>query len=122
MAAKFRASPELAAAFASHHAADGSADGDALLAYRVCIVDETFALLQTTTFSEPAQFAPSTLVGDEGGACYMLVQQPSRKQWTIVSYVPDTSRVKDRMLYASGCARSTGARAPCLCAVLRGRV
>lgn len=100
MAARFTAAPELGQAFASHSYAEGTP----LIAYRVGIVDEVFTVLEKTTFAEPAGFAPTTFVGDAGGACYLLVQQPSRKLWTIVSYVPETSRVKDRMLYASGCA------------------
>lgn len=101
MAARFKAAPELLQAFAGH---DPAEDGP-LVAYRVSIASEAFTIVEKATFSEPAGFAAASFVGNSGGACYLLVQQPSRKLWTIVSYVPETSRVKDRMLYASGCAR-----------------
>mmetsp|Transcript_4450 Transcript_4450/g.11386 ORF Transcript_4450/g.11386 Transcript_4450/m.11386 type:complete len:385 (+) Transcript_4450:44-1198(+) len=96
MAARFKVDAGLTEAFR------GVTDGGPLVAYRVGIVDETFALLGTSLFEEPSAFEPAAFVGDAGCACYLLVQQPSRKQWTIVSYVPDAARIKDRMLYASG--------------------
>lgn len=101
MAARFKAAPELLQAFAGHDPAEDAP----LVAYRVSIASEAFTIVEKATFSEPVGFAAASFVGDSGGACYLLVQQPSRKLWTIVSYVPETSRVKDRMLYASGCAR-----------------
>jgi hypothetical protein len=92
MASRFKVVASLAEAFAARCVADGGP----LVAYRVGIVDETFALLDESSFEEPSAFDPASFIGDPGCACYLLVQQPSRKQWTIVSYVPDGGRIKDR--------------------------
>mmetsp|Transcript_4207 Transcript_4207/g.10840 ORF Transcript_4207/g.10840 Transcript_4207/m.10840 type:complete len:390 (+) Transcript_4207:45-1214(+) len=96
-AARFRASKPLLDAFASHVEDDGE-----LAAYCVTIVDEAYTVAKSARFSEPNDLDPKALLSDEGAACFLLVQQPSRKQWCMVSFIPESCRVRDRMLYASG--------------------
>lgn len=109
-AARFRASKELLDAFASQ-----GEDAAELAAYCVTIADETYKLTKSARFSEPSEMSATALLSDEGAACFLLVQQPSRKQWSLVSYIPESCRVRDRMLYASGCVRRARA-----CAAARG--
>lgn len=37
----------------------------------------------------------------EGGPCYVVVRTGSDKEWCVITFVPETTKVKDKMVYAS---------------------
>lgn len=95
---RFKASSELSSAFAT-----GAADG-ALRALRVDIADEQFVLGKATTFTDATTFEPKSLLSADQRSCFLALELEGGSLWLLVSFVPDSSKVRDRMLYASRCA------------------
>eukprot|EP01113_Clastostelium_recurvatum_P034801 TRINITY_DN4767_c0_g1_i3.p1 TRINITY_DN4767_c0_g1~~TRINITY_DN4767_c0_g1_i3.p1 ORF type:complete len:479 (-),score=96.66 TRINITY_DN4767_c0_g1_i3:44-1402(-) len=70
--------------------------------FQIGIVNDTFALLHEDpgTVSVSKDFdSMSAKVGPEG--CYFIFRAAGPKNWILVSYVPDTLKVAQRMVYAA---------------------
>lgn len=104
----FAVSAELKAAFDKQRCGDISNDY-IMRSMKVRVVDETFTVVEQlpwTQEDEAAALQRSRAMLSETEACYLLfrLDQNISSKWVLISFVPDSAPVRDKMLYASSSA------------------
>ena len=97
----FKATDELLALFTAQQA-DGVESP--LASIKVAIADETFVLAGTTPSAgdEATDFAQMKATLEADCACYVLFRrQVAAEPWALLSFVPDTAPIKEKMLLSS---------------------
>ena len=97
----FKATDELLALFTAQQAEGVESP---LASIKVAIADETFVLAGTTPSAgdEATDFAPMKATLEADCACYVLFRRRvATEPWALLSFVPDTAPIKEKMLLSS---------------------
>ena len=97
----FKATDELSALFTAQQAEGVESP---LASIKVAIADETFVLAGTTPSAgdEATDFAQMKATLEADCACYVLFRRRvATEPWALLSFVPDTAPIKEKMLLSS---------------------
>ena len=97
----FKATDELLALFTAQQAEGVESP---LASIKVAIADETFVLAGTTPSAgdEATDFAQMKATLEADCACYVLFRRSvATEPWALISFVPDTAPIKEKMLLSS---------------------